>query len=240
MNHDFFTPQDLARRLDVSEDDITEWTKTKLLHPAGFADDQTPLFPADTPERISHIRKLAELGYGPGEILKIVKKIGLPQDRASPKSMRGKGGFLTVGNLAERSGVSPRTIKHWEDKGIIEPDMRSGGGFRLYSESYADICKLIRDLQLFGYTLEEIKAISGDVRAFLAIRENIEAFPKTEVDSRLGATIRAIRTLDDKMAMLREGLERWEGLLKKSRKDIQGLKAKNRKRSESGRGGEDA
>jgi DNA-binding transcriptional MerR regulator len=240
MNQDFFSTQDLVRRLGVSEDEIAEWTEAKLFRPVGFADDRTPLYPSGTPERIAYIQKLAELGYGLEEILKIVKKVGLPQDQGSPKKVREKGGFLTVGSLADRSGVSPRTIKHWEDKGIIEPDMRTGGGFRLYSDSYVFICKLIRDLQLFGYTLEEIKAVSDDVRALLAIQADLEAFPKPEVDSRLDVMLGAIRTLQDKTAMLREGIERWEDLLKKKRKDIQSLKSKNMKRGESGRGGHDA
>jgi DNA-binding transcriptional MerR regulator len=240
MNQDFFTPQDLVRRLGVSADEIAEWTEAKLFRPVGFADDRTPLYPSGTPERIGHVRKLVELGYGLEEILKIVKKVGLPQDRANPKKVREKGSFLTVGNLAERSGVSPRTIKHWEDKGIIEPDMRTGGGFRLYSNSYVFICKLIRDLQLFGYTLEEIKVISDDVRTLMAMQADFESFPRAEVDSRLDAMLGAIRTLHDKTAMLREGIERWEDLLKKKRKDIRDLKAKNMKRSESGQGGDDA
>ncbi|MGZ5454917.1 MAG: MerR family transcriptional regulator, partial [Candidatus Aminicenantales bacterium] len=141
--------------------------------------------------------------------------------------------FLTVGNLAERSGVSPRTIKHWEDKGIIEPDMRTEGGFRLYSEAYVFHCQLIRDLQLFGYTLEEIKAISDDVRTLVAIEAGTDAFPEAEVEKRLAALLEAIQALFDKMKLLEEGIERWQDLLKKKRKDILALQARNKKRAKA-------
>jgi DNA-binding transcriptional MerR regulator len=141
--------------------------------------------------------KLEELGYGLEAVQKIVKKVGLPQERGSEKGVHDKGGFLTVGNLAERSGVSPRTIKHWEDKGIIEPDMRSEGGFRLYAESYVFLCQLIRDLQLFGYTLEEVKAVSDDVRTLLAIEAGLDSFSQAEVEKRLAAMLEAIQAFGD-------------------------------------------
>ncbi|MGZ5480166.1 MAG: helix-turn-helix domain-containing protein, partial [Candidatus Aminicenantales bacterium] len=148
--------------------------------------------------------------------------------------------FLTVGNLAERSGVSPRTIKHWEDKGIIEPDMRTEGGFRLYSEAYVFLCQLIRDLQLFGYTLEEIKAISDDVRTLVAIEAGTDAFPEAEVEKRLAALLEAIQALFDKMKLLEEGIERWKDLLKKKRKDILALQARNKKRAKAAKETSDA
>ncbi|MGZ5469812.1 MAG: MerR family transcriptional regulator, partial [Candidatus Aminicenantales bacterium] len=94
-------------------------------------------------------------------------------------------------------------------------------------------CQLIRDLQLFGYTLEEIKAVSDDVRTLLAIEAEPEAFPEAEVDKRLAAMLEAIRALFDKMKLLEEGIERWQGLLKKKRKDILALQARNRKRAKA-------
>jgi len=240
MNQDILTLGDLARRTDLPEVTIAGWVKDKLLRPAGFADDRTPLFPVAAVDRIGQIRKLADLGYRPDELQKIVKKIGLPQDRDGRMPAAEKDRFLTVGNLAERSGVSPRTIKHWEDKGIIEPDMRTEGGFRLYSGSYVLICQLIRDLQLFGYTLEEIKAISDDVRTLFAIQDDLKAFAKAEVEDKLESMLKAIQALFDKMGLLEEGIERWQDLLKKEKKDIQGLKARNQKRGPAAKGEEHA
>ena len=233
MNKEVLSLEDLARESGIPSESLAEWTKLKLLKPAGFTDGKTPLFAAAGLNRVAHIKRLADLGYGAEEILKIIKKVGLPRDGHGRKPAAQKDNFLTVGNLAERSGVSPRTIKHWEDKGIIEPDMRTEGGFRLYSESYVYLCQLIRDLQLFGYTLEEIKAVSDDVRTLLAIEADPDSFTQPEVEKRLAAMLEAIRALLDKMKLLEEGVERWQDLLKKKKKDILSLQAKNRKRGKA-------
>lgn len=240
MSNDILSLEDLARRTGLPAERLLEWTRAKLLRPDGFTDAKAPLFAASSLDRVSHIRRLAELGYGTEEILKIVKKVGLPRDGRAGKKAADKGRFLTVGNLAERSGVSPRTIKHWEDKGIIEPDMRTEGGFRLYSESFVFLCQLIRDLQLFGYTLEEIKAVSDDVRTLVAIEADPDAFPEAEVEKRLAAMLEAIQALIDKTRLFEEGIERWQDLLKKKRKDIQALRAKNRKRAKAAKESGDA
>ena len=233
MNKDVLTLDDLARKAGVSSERLGEWTKAKLLRPDGFTDGKAPLFAAGSLGRVALIRRLADLGYGTEEVLKIIKKVGLPRDERGRKPAPDKDRFLTVGNLAERSGVSPRTIKHWEDKGIIEPDMRTEGGFRLYSEAYVFLCQLIRDLQLFGYTLEEVKAVSDDVRTLLAIEADPDSFPRAEVEKKLEVMLEAIRALFGKMKLLREGIERWEDLLKKKKKDILALQAKNRKREKA-------
>jgi DNA-binding transcriptional MerR regulator len=234
MNKDVFTREDLLGKAGVSEEALSGWLKAKLVRPAGFAEDKTPLFTADALDRIVHIRKLEDLGYGLEEIQKIIRKFGLPTGRNDRKIPLKKDPYLTVGGLADRSGVSPRTIKHWEDKGVIEPDMRTEGGFRLYSESYVFLCQLIRDLQLFGYTLEEIKAVSDEVRDFLAIQADLNVSPKAGVDAKLAAMLGQVQGLYDKMKLLEEGIERWEDLLKKKKKDIQGLRNRNRKRPEPG------
>lgn len=236
MKDGVFTLKDLARKLDMREDTLARWTKTKLIRPAGFEKDRSPLFTPDILDRVAHIRVLESLGYGLEEIRKIVRKVGLPSDKSSrahsskASLAAAKSAYLTVGDLAERSGVSPRTLKHWEDKGIIVPDMRTEGGFRLYPQAYVFLCQLIRDLQLFGYSLEEIKAVSDDVRALMAIEDDIEAHPPARVAEKLEAMLAAIQGLYNRMKLIEEGVDRWRDLLKKKRKDILTLKAKNAKR----------
>lgn len=240
MSNDVLSLEDLALKAGVPAERLAEWSKAKLLKPDGYSDDKAPLFAPASLDRVAHIRRLADLGYGTDEIAKIVKKVGLPREDRGRRKGAEKAKFLTVGNLAERSGVSPRTIKHWEDKGIIGPDMRTEGGFRLYPESYVFLCQLIRDLQLFGYTLEEIKSVSDDVRAYVAIEAGLESFPQSEVEKRVASMLEAVAALAAKMKLLEEGVERWKDLLKKKKKDILALQARNRKRGRTAAGDDHA
>lgn len=233
MSKDLLTLQDLAAGAGIPAERLAEWTKAKLLKPDGYGEGKAPLFSEAGLEHVRLVQRLADLGYGTEEILKIVKKVGLPHDGRGRKKSPGKDRYLTVGNLAERSGVSPRTIKHWEDKGIIVPDMRTEGGFRLYAESYVFLCQLIRDLQLFGYSLEEVKSVSDDVRTLLAIEADLGAYPEAEVEKRLAAMLEAVRGLGDRMKLIEEGIERWRDLLKKKKKDIAALREKNAKRAKA-------
>ena len=116
--------------------------------------------------------------------------------------------------------------------------MRTEGGFRLYSGAYVYLCELVRDLQLFGYSLEEIKEISDYFRYFLALQENPDEFPKAEVSGKLDAMLTEIKVLFEKMGLLQKGIKRWEELLKKKRKEILELKNKNQKREDKKAKGE--
>jgi DNA-binding transcriptional MerR regulator len=230
MNKNIFMRDEFIVKFGLREATIRDWEKAKLLLPVGFTDDKVPLYSEEMMARIAHIQKLTDLGYETEEIQKILKKVGLPKTVEKKRKPKDSDQYLTIGNLAERVGLSPRTIKHWEDKGIIEPDMRSEGGFRLYSGVYVYLCELIRDLQLFGYTLEDIKKASDYFRYFLAVQENRDAFPKAEVSNRLDDMLAEIKVLFDKMSLLEKGIKRWEDLLKKKRKEILELKHKNQKR----------
>lgn len=230
MSRNIFTPAELAGRTALPPGTIEKWVELKMIRPAGFTDDRRPLFSEVTLERIGYIRRLEELGYGPEDIQRIIRKVGLPRDRSGPKEGPEPNKYLTVGSLAEQSGVSPRTVKHWEDKGIIEPDHRSEGGFRLYDQGYVFICKLIQDLQLFGYSLEEIKVISNYFRDFLALQKDPRSFSKTETSAKIDRMLTEIQALFAKMDVFKKGIDRWEDLLKKKKKEVLSLKDKNRKR----------
>jgi DNA-binding transcriptional MerR regulator len=231
MNKNIFTRDEFIAKFKLEDAFLREWERAKLLKPAGYTDEKIPLYSEEMSERVAAIQKLTELGYETAEIQKILKKIGLPRASEEKRKLNCIDRYLTIGDLAERVGLSPRTIKHWEDKGIIEPDMRSEGGFRLYSGRYVYLCELVRDLQLFGYTLEEIKEVSDSVRAFLAIQENPEAFPPEEVSRKLEAMLKEIDVLFDKMGQFRKGIRRWEDLLKKKKKEISDLHGRNQKRA---------
>ncbi|MEV4091278.1 MerR family transcriptional regulator [Streptosporangium saharense] len=63
---------------------------------------------------------------------------------------------MHIGQVAARTGLSLRTIRHYDEVGLVRPSARSQGGFRLYTE--ADMARLmvIRRMKPLGFTLEEM------------------------------------------------------------------------------------
>ncbi|MFO7526918.1 MAG: MerR family transcriptional regulator [Ignavibacteriaceae bacterium] len=225
-----FLQQELLTELKISAPDLLEWESSKLIKPSGYTEDKIPFYTGETFDQCRQIQKLTELGYGTDEILKIIKKVGLPKDSGRKPNKKNNEKYITVGELAEKIGVSTRTIKHWEDKGIIDSDMRSEGGFRLYSEIYVYLCSLILDLQNFGYSLDEIKLVSDHFRDYWSITNNMDVIPKESVSNKIEEMQQDIEKLLNKIASLKTGIERWEELLKKKKKEITALKTKNSKR----------
>jgi DNA-binding transcriptional MerR regulator len=65
---------------------------------------------------------------------------------------------LQIGEVAERTGVTQRTLRFYEEKGLLRPPSRMDGGFRLYSEDDVKRVQKIRRLQdLLGISLADIK-----------------------------------------------------------------------------------
>ncbi|MER5948202.1 MerR family transcriptional regulator [Streptomyces sp. NPDC001904] len=67
------------------------------------------------------------------------------------------GEHMQIGEVAARTELSLRTIRHYEETGLVIPSARSQGGFRLYTE--ADVARLmvIRRMKPLGFTLDEMR-----------------------------------------------------------------------------------
>jgi DNA-binding transcriptional MerR regulator len=74
----------------------------------------------------------------------------------APPAARSGEGHMHIGQVAERTGLSLRTIRHYEEVGLVPASARSQGGFRLYTE--ADVARLtvIRRMKPLGFTLEQM------------------------------------------------------------------------------------
>jgi DNA-binding transcriptional MerR regulator len=70
--------------------------------------------------------------------------------------------LLSVGELAERTGVSTHTLRYYDELGLVRPTVRESGGRRRYAASAAHEVGVIRFLRDVGFTLAEI-------RSFLAV-----------------------------------------------------------------------
>lgn len=66
--------------------------------------------------------------------------------------------YLQIGEVADRTGVTQRTLRFYEERGLLNPPCRLEGGFRLYSDEDVHRVEVIKRLQnLLGLTLAEIK-----------------------------------------------------------------------------------
>ena len=69
------------------------------------------------------------------------------------------GSLLTTGDMARCSNNTLRTVRFYEEEGILRPARRTDGGHRLFPRSELDRLMLITDMRLAGLSLDEIKHI---------------------------------------------------------------------------------
>ncbi|MBI4301103.1 MAG: MerR family transcriptional regulator [Chloroflexi bacterium] len=75
--------------------------------------------------------------------------------------MKEEGGLFQSGELARKAGVSPRTVRYYEELGLLPPAYLTNGGLRLYTPAEVTRLRFIRRLKRLGLSLEEIKDAVG-------------------------------------------------------------------------------
>ena len=123
--------------------------------------------------------------------------------------------FLQIGEAAERAALTQRTLRYYEEKGLLAAPARLDGGFRLYSGEDMERIDRIRQLkELLGFSLAEIKEMleAEDVRLQIKAEWRSDAEAEEKVAKWRTArevTIQQIALLDQKvrkMESLRETL----------------------------------
>ncbi|MDQ1124824.1 MerR family transcriptional regulator [Microbacterium trichothecenolyticum] len=102
---------------------------------------------------------------------------------------------MQIGELAERTGLSIRTLRHYDEIGLLRPSARTDGGFRLYTADDESRLLLIRRMKPLGYSLEQM----GEL---LAVVDGLDTDP---ADATLAARLDGIR---DEAQRRREDLRR--------------------------------
>ena len=77
-----------------------------------------------------------------------------------------KDGLHQIGTVAERVGLSLRTIRHYDDVRIVVPTGRSTGGFRLYTDADIERLRQVKTMKPLGFTLDE-------TRDLMALRDRL-------------------------------------------------------------------
>ncbi len=125
---------------------------------------------------------------------------------------------MQIGEVAERTGLSLRTIRHYEEVGLVAPSARSKGGFRLYTEADVERLMVIRRMKPLDFSLEEMRDLleitdkiaatdgppSGEERERL--RERLDSYRKV-ADARCETLRAQLMAAEDFAATLRRRMD---------------------------------
>ncbi len=106
--------------------------------------------------------------------------------------------LLLIGQVKANSGVPIKTIRYYEELGLIQSADRTAGGFRLFSPQVLSRLAFIRRSQHLGFTLQEIKQ-------FLSIHDQGE-LPCEQVRETIDLKIAQIEHRIEELSLLKQEL----------------------------------
>lgn len=137
----------------------------------------------------------------------------------------------TTGEIAKMAGVTTRTIRYYDNKGILSPSSHNSSGHRLYTELDFTKLKRILALKYLGLSLEEVKNTESqsfekeEIMKSLRLQKNImknkinymktvlnaiesaEKSIEDEVDPDWNKTIDIIKILEDEKELLQQYMD---------------------------------
>src|SRR5699024_683296 len=117
--------------------------------------------------------------------------------------------LLHIGAVAERTELSLRTLRHYDEIGLITPSERSSGGFRLYPEADVERILLIRRMKPLDFTLEQMRDLLEVTEAATrpdcpgAVRQRLGGCEEAAIERR-AALERKVAMADEFLARLQE------------------------------------
>lgn len=110
---------------------------------------------------------------------------------------------LQIGEVAERTGVTQRTLRFYEEKGLLRPPSRMDGGFRLYSEQDVMRVERIRGLQdLLGISLADIKEMVDAEEVLRELRAQFN--PAAELTEKRRQLTKAIEVTEAQFSIVKQ------------------------------------
>ena len=128
----------------------------------------------------------------------------------SMKPTQSREGLLKISELAHEADLTPRALRHYEERGLITPTTRSEGGFRFYSESQRVRLAYIQRLKALGCSLSEIQGFIGSWSEQPTAPEGMRAL-EALYRQKLRGVREALKTLTEVERELAESLQFLEG-----------------------------
>lgn len=111
---------------------------------------------------------------------------------------------MQIGELAERTGLSQRTIRHYDEVGLL-PASRTEGGFRVYSDHDVQRLEHIRRMKPLGFSLEEMAELLGLLAAEQPSAQRLDEYLQQARPER-DKLARKLAQADEFIAMLQDRL----------------------------------
>ncbi|MEU5882004.1 MerR family transcriptional regulator [Spirillospora sp. NPDC047279] len=117
---------------------------------------------------------------------------------------------MRIGELADRAGVSTRSLRYYEKQGLISA-RRGANGYREYEESDLRLVEEIRALLASGFSLEEarpfVECLRSGEEAGDACPESVAVYRRklAEIDAEIRILIRRRAEVADQLARARPG-----------------------------------
>ena len=133
-----------------------------------------------------------------------------------------------IGELARRVGATPRTVRYYEELGLLPARGRPEGAHRLYDEEDEErLAELIRVRDLLGLSLAELGDWMQAEAARAVLRERWYEQPGPAFDDRARILAEAMRHVDTQLALVRSrrsALEQLEDELNEKRRRMRALR----------------
>lgn len=113
-------------------------------------------------------------------------------------------GRYTISRLAHAAEVPTSTIRYYERVGLVQPDDRSGGNYRLYSDESLQKLKFIRAAQAIGFTLDDVKALLSAPDNSAASCRQIQSL----IEERLAEVAQRLKDLRHVQKVLKSSLDK--------------------------------
>src|SRR5207249_4495689 len=90
---------------------------------------------------------------------------------------------LTIGQVAKTSGVDAKTIRYYEEIGVLPAPSRAASGYRLYDQPGVERLRFIRRARALGLPLQQLKTLMGTLCSdpHLAFRPRLRALVRTQL-----------------------------------------------------------
>lgn len=113
------------------------------------------------------------------------------------------GATMHIGEVAEQTGLSQRTLRHYDEIGLVTPSVRTAAGYRVYTSDDLARILVIRRMKPLGYSLEEMAAVLDAI----AVRRAAGSDDDGRLEEHIAEAERRRTALAGQLAMADEFLE---------------------------------